>query len=59
MTAVTLSRSELVFVQDGLVAADDAALFVIGDAPADFRRRQAQHPRDVLVRFQRVGLQDS
>ena len=53
-----LVEIELVLVQDGLVAADDAALLVIGNALVHFGGGKVEHAGDVLPRFQRVGLQN-
>ena len=54
-----LLQVELVLIEDGLVAADDPALFILGNPLADFGRRDAQHAGDVFTRLQRVGLQYS
>jgi hypothetical protein len=49
---------KLVLVQHRLVAADDPALLVIGDALVHLGHWQVQHFRDVLARLSRVGLQN-
>ncbi len=48
---------EAVFIENGLVAAYNAALFVISDALCHFCDREIEHPGDVVGRFQGVGLQ--
>ena len=49
---------ELVVVDDGLVAADDAAFFVFGDAAADFVGGEAEHAGEVLGGFEGVLFEE-